>query len=61
MEVFVFSVVCLSVSEQNSSQTYAPIFIRFLLDGCVHRTGSDPIGIGDLGLKGKVKVITKCV
>ena len=45
----------LSVSEQNSSWTEAPIWTRFLLNGCLPNV-SDLIEIGDLGSKVKVTV-----
>ena len=55
--------VCLSVClsgnscEQNSSRTDTPILTRFSLNKMVaYYTGSDPIEIGDLGLKVKVTV-----
>ena len=45
--------VCMSVSEQNSSQTGTPIWTRFLLNGCL-RIGSISIEIGEPWVKGQV-------
>ena len=62
---YIFTAVCLcvclsvcvscSACEQNSSQTDAPIWMRFLLNGCLPHW-LDPIEIGEHGSKVKVTV-----
>ena len=56
--IFSLQTVCLSGSEQNSSQPDGSIWTRFFAKWLltVYRTGLDPIEFGDLGSKVKVTV-----